>query len=967
MTTIQESPALRELIPAPCWVVYIDNKCPYNPVTGKPAEADDPTTWVTYDEARIAVMKNSGRFKGIGREVTAEDRLVVIDLDKCIDEDGTISGFAQDIVARVNSYTEISPSGHGLHIWTHGTIPANVPSNKPKPDGIEMYYRGHYLTWTGNHLGGTPLVIEDRSTIAQAIYQEVMTRRESLKASTRTQKQFQPLTPTSTSNGHARYAETALRDECAILASAQNGCRNDQLNESAFNMGTLVGAGVLDRALAESELYNAAVETGLPLAEIEKHIKHGIDDGIHHPRDIKDDWVEYRPGNAREMNGNGNRNRNRNRQEDDGEDEDENKGQGSQASVLRRLALEHAKLFSTPNGERYARIERNGHIETLAINEKNGPFKRWLTYQYGQATGNIPNATALSAAIASLEAEAQFGNHPTLDVFLRVAEYNGKVYLDLAQGEVVEIDADGWRIIPQSPVCFKQPVGMLPLPRPVHGGSIAELRRFINAETNEDWVLILAWLIGCFHPNGPYPILNIHGERGSAKSTTTRLLRTLIDPSQAPLRKEPEDSRTLAIMAHNNRVLAFDNLSHMPEWLSDALCRLATGAGDGYRSLYTNDEECIFNAKRPIILNGIEEVATRGDLLDRAITVNLPAIAQRKDEKTFWREVDEAHPRILGALLDIVSLALRNQSNVSSKDLPRMADFALWILACESKIARPGVFMTAYAHNRETAINVELEASPVATALMTLMDTCEKWEGSATDLLSALRRVVGEEVSKSKVWPKNSRSIGGKLKRLATSLRSVGIHISQDRNHDGRIIVIEKRDANDEIRDAKSPIRDANEGSVTQNFSVCVTPSDHSTPSFDPLRDVRDANNTHFFSLGIQEKREKETEEREDGGVEKDEEILRHERHDSSPDFDTIEVSIEEDGVENHPQLPALPAIENPSSPHFQLHRWQWVDTPKGRGRVISLGLDRITVDVMGTRYDYRGASMRLITPVVNN
>jgi putative DNA primase/helicase len=309
MTNILDSPALQELIPAPRWVVYIENKCPYNPVTGKPAEADDPTTWATYEEARSAATRSSGRFKGIGREVTAEDRLVVIDLDKCIDENGTVSDFAQDIVSRVNSYTEISPSGRGLHIWAHGTIPANLVTAKPKPDGIEMYYRGRYLTWTGNHLEGTPLTIEDRSTIAQAIYQETITRREALKASARTQKQFQAPQSTPASNGHARYAEAALRDECRVLASAQDGCRNDQLNGSAFNMGTLVGAGVLGRALAESELYDAAARTGLPLDEIEKHIKHGIDDGIQHPRDLRDlknDWVEYKPSNEQATNGNGN-------------------------------------------------------------------------------------------------------------------------------------------------------------------------------------------------------------------------------------------------------------------------------------------------------------------------------------------------------------------------------------------------------------------------------------------------------------------------------------------------------------------------------------------------------------------------------------------------------------------------------------------------------------------------------------
>src|SRR5215208_8066384 len=124
----------------------------------------------------------------------------------------------------------------------------------------------------------------------------------------------------------------------------------------------------------------------------------------------------------------------------------------------------------------------------------------------------------------------------------------------------------------------------------------------------------------------------------AAKSTTVRVLRALVDPAVEPLRALPKNERDLAIAAGNAWVLAFDNLSGIRDQLSDALCRLATGGGFATRILYTDDEEIIFSAKRPIILNGIDDIATRGDLQERSLLVSLPSIPEerRVEEAAFW-------------------------------------------------------------------------------------------------------------------------------------------------------------------------------------------------------------------------------------------------------------------------------------------------------------------------------------------
>src|SRR5258708_2361168 len=211
------------------------------------------------------------------------------------------------------------------------------------------------------------------------------------------------------------------------------------------------------------------------------------------------------------------------------------------------------------------------------------------------------------------------------------------------------------------PVRFRRPACMLPLPVPQQGGSIESLNSFLNLASRDDFVLIVAWLLAALGSGGPYPLLAISGEQGSAKTVLSKLLKALIDPNAAPVRSLSREERELMIAANNGYLLAFDNLSGLPVWLSDALCRLASGGSFAVRRLYSDDEEVLFEAARPILLNGIEEVVSRPDLGDRAIFLTLAPIAEarRRSEAQLWREFEIARPRMLGALLDAVVHGLR--------------------------------------------------------------------------------------------------------------------------------------------------------------------------------------------------------------------------------------------------------------------------------------------------------------------
>lgn len=468
--------------------------------------------------------------------------------------------------------------------------------------------------------------------------------------------------------------------------------------------------------------------------------------------------------------------------------DDASGGKKSQATTLAQMAA-GLELYHQGD-EGYAAITKNGHTENWPIRSKG--FRLWLSKQYYDREHRVPGAQALQDALTILDGDA-FHAGPEHPVHLRLAERKGAIYLDLGDPEwrAVKITKDGWSVVSNPRVKFRRTKGMLALPKPVEGGSIEELRDFVNV-ADRDWPLFLAALIAAFRPRGPYPVLAQHGEQGSGKSINSRVFRAMIDPHRAPLRSEPRDARDLMVSAVNGWVLAFDNLSYIHPWLSDALCRLSTGDGYSTRELYSNSEEIIFEAQRPIILNGIEELATRADLLDRALVIYLPLMdgSKRLAEDEFLAKFEEARPRILGAILDAVSAALRNLPKVKLRDTPRMADFAKWMSAAEKGLGwEPGTFMAAYAKNRRSANLLALEASPVASAVRQFIKENRQWEGSAADLLKKLN-AIDPDRERKKGWPGNPAWLAGNLRRLAPSLRGNGVSI-RFKHGKHRVIILE--------------------------------------------------------------------------------------------------------------------------------------------------------------------------------
>jgi hypothetical protein len=494
------------------------------------------------------------------------------------------------------------------------------------------------------------------------------------------------------------------------------------------------------------------------------------------------------------------------------------KGDETQADILIEIA-NVADLFHTSDLVAYADMRIGGYRETWPVRSKG--FRRWLLRQYYDKTKGAPNSEAMQAAIGVIEAKAHYDG-PEQRVHIRIGgAENGTIYVDLCDEawRAVEIDAIGWRIVDEPPLRFRRSPGMLPLPVPVRGGSIDDLRPFLNIgvsieqraklstciDPDTGFVLTVAWALAALNPNGPFPVLSFAGEQGTAKSTAAQVLRSLVDPNAVPLRTPPRDDRDMFISANNAWMMVYDNLSSMSEDLADAMCRLATGGGFAPRALYTDADEVLFNATRPQILNHIEDIVTRPDLADRCLFLTLEPISDedRLAEKKFWADFAEVQPGILGALLDGVSEGLRRLPEIVLPVLPRMADFALWVTACERAFWPEGTFMAAYVGNLNDANALLVEASIIAPVLKTMVEQKDQtkdttrwswdqvrnvpqWSGTATQLLAALEEIADEKTKRSKGWPGNASALSGKLRRVATVLRKAQPRIDIEFDRKGK-------------------------------------------------------------------------------------------------------------------------------------------------------------------------------------
>lgn len=446
----------------------------------------------------------------------------------------------------------------------------------------------------------------------------------------------------------------------------------------------------------------------------------------------------------------------------------------SQASLLVDFVVARAELFHDLNAEVYAQ-DFTTH-ETRRLDSR--AFKDWLVANFYKLTGKSPRDQSVREALVTLGGLAR---HTGIchEVNVRVALHEGKYYLDLAepgQSRAICIQTGDWHIISEPPVRFLRPETLRPLPEPLRDGDINLLWELVNIPENAR-LLVLAWLMDSLRPDTPFPVLELIGEQGSAKSTTQTMLRRLIDPNACDLRAAPKTTEDIFVSAGVNWLVSYENISHLSAPVQDALCILSTGGGFAKRKLYSDADESVIIVKRPVVLNGISASITAQDLIDRTLSIETPIITHRAEITDLWHSYEIEHARLLGALLTIFAQALKHLPAVKlpAAERPRLMEFACLGVAVAEAIGRSGAdFLAQFNASRQEAIARTLDASPVATALIDWFDNNQRCavQLPINQLFSQIERMKPFNTDS---WPRSAKGFADALRRVAPALRQLDI------------------------------------------------------------------------------------------------------------------------------------------------------------------------------------------------
>ena len=453
--------------------------------------------------------------------------------------------------------------------------------------------------------------------------------------------------------------------------------------------------------------------------------------------------------------------------------------QRPQSEVLVDMALARWRLGVSEEGEPFAVGDDQPSVARFLRGR--GSLRAELAAAYRRSEGKPPSSSSLADALAVLEGMALAEDRTALHV--RVARPRPeRVVLDLGDesGQSILVTPEGWKVSDQRDVLFRRTQASGRLPVPEHHGELGELRDLLNV-ADGSWPLVLGWLVAALIEDIPHPVMALLGEQGTGKSTAQRTLARTIDPSPAQLRTAPRDIEQWVIAANASWVVALDNVSSIPPSLSDALCRAVTGDGLVRRRLYTDSDVSVVTLRRAVILSAIDPGDLRGDLADRLIAVELDRIGpeDRRQEASIGQRFLDAHPRILGALLDLLVRVLAEMPRVELDKLPRMADFAVVLAAIDQVLGTRG--LEAYLAQATRLAEVVVESDPVAEAVVDLLAKGAPIEATAGELLKVL---TPDRTPKG--WPSNPRGMGERIKRAAPALRQMGIEVEHRRVHSGR-------------------------------------------------------------------------------------------------------------------------------------------------------------------------------------
>ena len=457
------------------------------------------------------------------------------------------------------------------------------------------------------------------------------------------------------------------------------------------------------------------------------------------------------------------------------------------------------KGTGTNSGEFYVRFPVSGVLEVNLLNSER--FKRWLVNN-----GQDLEYKDAKNAIDNLRAKAEFDEAvEEREICTRIGCNAGKIYLCLYDKEhrVIEIDAEGWRIIDE----YEAPVLFIPsssgaIPIPERGGSINDLREFMNVN-DDDFRLIVGWLLASLNPYVDRPILWVNGEKGYGKTELTNLLKKLLDPDATGALAPVDSVRDFKVVASSRYIVGLDNISKITKKWSDTFCRMVTGISFVSRKLYTDSTTFSIKSHNSLIINGKNLMPTYDDLEDRCFCITLQKLdkTNRKSKEKIKASFEEKRPKILGAFLDAVSAALKNTDYKKDIDA-RMLDTCCFIIKAADAGSLPfsdDDFIATIMKKRDETNSCEISSEPLANIIYAMAEEKFKSEDNAAEIevYSGTTRELFEKVLQHALMeeknelPQDTRTFGRRLREVTQEILSqYGVTAKFDRDSKNRRVTI---------------------------------------------------------------------------------------------------------------------------------------------------------------------------------